>query len=60
MDWKKIMSGYQGYSIGGNVMPGSVLQRYEQLAQAHARTLGLPFHYRVYPKKKWNAERQEM
>ncbi len=57
-EWKDILTTHYGYSIGGNLMPENVLYRYHQLARAQARNLQLPFHYKVYAKKKWNAERK--
>jgi len=58
MQWTDILHKYWGYSIGGNVIPESTLQRYNQLAQSQARGLGLPFHYKAYNKKTWNKQRQ--
>lgn len=58
MSWHEVLNNYYGYSIGGNVIPETILQRYNQLAQAHAKGLNLPYHYKAYNKKQWNKQRQ--
>lgn len=58
MSWHEVLNNYYGYSIGGNVIPDTILQRYNQLAQAHAKGLNLPYHYKAYNKKQWNKQRQ--
>lgn len=60
MAWSDILQQYSGYSIGGNVIAQSVLDRYNQLAQAHAKALNLPFSYKAYNKKAWNKNRQKI
>ena len=60
MSWTDVMRNYWGYSIGGNVIPETILQRYNQLALAHAKGLSLPYHYKAYNKKQWNKQRQKI
>jgi hypothetical protein len=55
-----LMNKYYGYSIGGNSMPSPVLQRYLQLCRFYAKSLGLPFHYNVNPKRSWLPERKKI
>lgn len=56
--WKDLLNKFWGYSIGGNVIPDSILQRYNQLALIPVQKLNIPFHYRAYNKKQWNKQRQ--
>lgn len=57
MAWSDLMREYNGYSIGGNVLPSSVRIRYEQLTKAHSVNLKLPYNFKVYAKKRWNKQR---
>lgn len=49
---------HYGLSIGGNVLPDDVLNKYLNEAKAHARRLGLPYHFKVFPKKQWSVGRK--
>lgn len=56
--WPRVINNYYGYSIGGNNIPLPVLSKYEQMARAHAKALRLPYHFKMFPKKQWDKQRQ--
>lgn len=55
--WPEIVQRYYGYSLGGNNIPTTVRQQYEQMARHQAQALQLPYHFKIYPKKQWDKTR---
>ena len=56
-NWSEILNNYYGYSMGGNSVQPPALLKYEQMAKAHANALGLPYHFKLFPKKRWDKAR---
>jgi hypothetical protein len=56
--WQSVLSNYYAFSAGGNDMPATAISRYSQMARAHANALRLPYHFNIYPKRKWDASRK--
>lgn len=55
--WGEIVQQYYGYSLGGNNIPTTVRQQYDQMARHQAQALRLPYHFKIYPKKQWDKTR---
>lgn len=51
---------YIAYSIGGNGTPQPVRERYNILANAHAKRLGILHPWRCIPKRSWVTERAKL
>ncbi len=58
--WNEIISNYYGYSLGGNNLEKSTIEKYTQMAKAHANALGLPYHFQIHAKNKWDSTRKEL
>lgn len=58
--WTEIVKKFFGFSIGGNSVQQSAIQRYTQMAKAHANALGLPYHFNIYPKRTWDKSRKTL
>lgn len=58
--WSDVIKTYYGFSAGGNNIQPSALAKYSNMAKAHANALRLPYHFNIFPKKKWDANRRKL
>jgi len=58
--WNEKILKYYGLSAGGNSIGSNTMTKYSLMARSHSRALQLPYEFKIYPKRQWDATRKKL